>query len=85
MTAAGTGRSKKGIWQMSWIGVESADDDRARSRPKPNGGGRRDWMLRVSLEGRSVDARLIRLTEPEAHAYARKLSSDYTLRPAAEL
>jgi hypothetical protein len=70
---------------MSWIGVESADDDRARSRPKPNGGGRRDWMLRVSLEGRSVDARLIRLTEPEAHAYARKLCSDYTLRPAAEL
>ena len=70
---------------MSWIGVESADDDRARSRPKPSRGERQDWMLRVRVEGRVVDARLIRVTEREAHACARLLSAEYTLRPAAEL
>jgi hypothetical protein len=70
---------------MSWIGVESADDDRARPRPKPSGPSRQDWMLRVRLEGRTIDARLIRVTEGEAHGYAQRLGAEYTLRPAAEL
>ncbi|HXA28558.1 MAG TPA: hypothetical protein VN193_07400 [Candidatus Angelobacter sp.] len=70
---------------MSWIGVESADDERARSRPRPTSTSRQDWLLRVRLEGRNVDARLLRVTEGEAHAYARRLGTEYTLRPAAEL
>jgi len=66
---------------MSWIGVESADDDRARDRRKA-GGGRRDWMLTVRLDGRTYEARLLSLSEEDAHGYARRLSADYSLRPA---
>ncbi|HXA28182.1 MAG TPA: hypothetical protein VN193_05485 [Candidatus Angelobacter sp.] len=67
---------------MSWIGVESADDDRESRRRAASSGGRRDWMLRVRLDGRLVEARLLRLTENEAHSYAQRVSGDYTLRPA---
>jgi hypothetical protein len=66
---------------MSWIGVESADDDRARVRRPTE---RQDWTLRVRLDGRTVEARLLRLTESEAHGYARRLAPDYTLKPAGE-
>ena len=65
---------------MSWIGVESADDDRAQARRK-GGDGRQDWMLRVRHEGRTVEARLLNLDEREAQSYARRLAADYTLRP----
>jgi len=65
---------------MSWLGVESMDDDRARRKAKPTD--RQDWMLRVRFDGREFDARLIRLTEPEAHEYARRVSADYSLKPA---
>jgi len=71
---------------MSWIGVESADDVGVRPRSRMGGGGgRQDWMLRVRVDGRIVDARLIRVTEREAHAYASRFGAEYTLRPAAEL
>ncbi len=63
---------------MSWIGVESADEDRPRDRGRE---ARRDWMLRVRLDGRTVESRLLDLTEREAHGYARRLAADYTLRP----
>jgi hypothetical protein len=66
---------------MSWIGVESADDDRAPAR-RPSG--RQDWALRVRLDGRTVEARLLRLTEGEAHSYAQRLAPDYTLKPMGE-
>ena len=65
---------------MSWIGVESADDDRARARRRSREG-RQDWMLRVRLDGRTVESRLLALTEREAHSYAQRLAPDYTLRP----
>ena len=65
---------------MSWIGVESADDDRARARRK-SGNERQDWMLRVRLDGRTVEARLLNLDEREAQSYARRLAPDYVLRP----
>jgi hypothetical protein len=67
---------------MSWIGVESADDDRESRRRAASSGGRRDWMLKVRIDGRSVEARLLRVTESEAHSYAQRISDDYTLRPA---
>jgi len=70
----------KGNDQMSWIGVESADDDRARARRAA--GSRRDWMLKVRLDGRTYESRLLSLTEEDAHTYARHVSADYTLRPA---
>lgn len=65
---------------MSWIGVESADDDRARARRRESGG-RQDWLLRVRLGGRVVDARLLNLDEAEARSYAERVAPDYTLRP----
>ncbi|HEV7679334.1 MAG TPA: hypothetical protein VGQ42_12265 [Candidatus Dormibacteraeota bacterium] len=70
---------------MSWIGVESADepDRRARSRAT-RAALRRDWVLRTTLSGRTIEARLVALTEGEAHAYARKLSERYSLHPATE-
>lgn len=76
----GMQQDQKREWRMSWIGVESADDDRARARRKA-GGGRQDWLLRVRLDGRTVDARLLNLEESEARSYAQRVSPDYTLRP----
>ena len=65
---------------MSWIGVESADEGPPRrKRDKP--GGRQDWLLRLELGGRTVEARLIGVTEEEAHRYAQRLSADYFLEP----
>jgi hypothetical protein len=64
---------------MAWIGVESADDDRARDRRR--GRGRQDWLLRVRLDGRTVEARLLNLDEAEAQSYAQRLAPDFTLRP----
>jgi hypothetical protein len=63
---------------MSWIGVESADEPDRSARTSV----RRDWVLRSALGGRTVESRLVALTESEAHAYARKLSERYSLRPA---
>ena len=67
---------------MSWIGVESADEGRDRPRSKATGR-QQDWVLRVRLDGRLIESRLLRVSESEAHGYARKLSADYTLRPAS--
>jgi hypothetical protein len=39
-------------------------------------------MLRVRLDGRLIEARLLRITETEAHSYAQRISGEYTLRPA---
>lgn len=65
---------------MSWIGVESADDDRAQARRRAREE-RQDWLLRVRLDGRTVESRLLNLDEREAQSYARRLAPDYTLRP----
>lgn len=65
---------------MSWIGVESADDERERARRRTRDE-RQDWLLRVRLDGRTVEARLINLDEREAQSYARRLGPDYVLRP----
>jgi hypothetical protein len=67
---------------MSWIGVESADEGPAR-RKREKRGGRQDWLLRLELDGRTVEARLIGVTEGEAHRYAQRLSADYFLEPVA--
>jgi hypothetical protein len=72
----------EGTATMSWIGVESADDEREARRRAASSGGRRDWMLRVRLDGRLIEARLLRITETEAHSYAQRISGEYTLRPA---
>jgi hypothetical protein len=70
---------------MSWIGVESADGPDRPARSRTNSPAlRRDWVLRVALGGRTVESRLVALTESEAHAYARKLSDRYSLRPAGD-
>jgi hypothetical protein len=66
---------------MSWIGVESADEPDRNARSARTSV-RRDWVLRSALGGRTVESRLVALTESEAHAYARKLSERYSLRPA---
>jgi hypothetical protein len=68
---------------MSWIGVESADGDQSRSDRRPSRASRRqDWVLRVRIDGQTIEARLLRITESEAHSYARRLAGDYWLRPA---
>jgi hypothetical protein len=68
---------------MSWIGVESADEPDRRARSgRGSAALRRDWVLRVALGGRTVESRLLGLTEIEAHAYAQKLNDRYSLRPA---
>jgi hypothetical protein len=67
---------------MSWIGVESAEEGPGRPRPKAKGQ-QQDWVLRVRLDGRLIESRLLRVTESDAHSYARRLSADYTLRPAS--
>jgi hypothetical protein len=70
---------------MSWIGGESADDGRQRGRGTGNSGNspaRGDWLLRVRLGRRVIEVRLIDTTETEAHTCARRLSGEYTLRPA---
>jgi hypothetical protein len=70
---------------MSWIGVESADEPDRSARARARGAAqRRDWVLRTALGERTIEARLVALTESEAHAYARKLSERYSLHPAAE-
>jgi hypothetical protein len=76
-----TSRHNEGTATMSWIGVESADDEREARRRAARKDGRRDWMLRVDLDGRMIEARLLRITESEAHSYARRVAGDYTLRP----
>jgi hypothetical protein len=67
---------------MSWIGVESAEEGHGRPRSKGKGP-QQDWVLRVRLDGRLIESRLLRVTESEAHRYAGRLSDDYTLRPAS--
>lgn len=66
---------------MSWIGVESAEE--GPGRPRSKGTPQQDWVLRVRLEGRLIESRLLRVTEGEAHRFARRLGVDYTLRPAS--
>jgi hypothetical protein len=67
---------------MSWIGVEPAGDRPAR-RKREQPGGRRDWLLRMELGGRTIEARLIGVTESEAHRCAQRLGSEYVLEPLA--
>ena len=62
---------------MVWSGLERCESPRARVQP----GARPDWLLRLRIDGRIVEARVLGTSERDAQRYARRLTSDYTLSP----
>jgi hypothetical protein len=60
---------------MAWIGQEQSETPRVAGP----GADRADWLLRVRIDGRVVEARVLDTSERDAHRYARRLAGDYTL------